>query len=681
MDKDVEVALIGASGVVAAALIGLVATLLSARPRRDNVPDRAGRGAEPRESRVGLLRPLAAAVGRRRTVVAVSLVTTAVLALAMLVVLVVSQPRTCGTFAPVVVNSSTEKDEVLTALAETYSRRPKPVNGVCATITVEKNNSGDAERALVEGWGTDRTQGRTFPDVWLPTSSMWVKLYQAQSHRDPDLPTPSITRSPLVIALPKSIAKAMDWPNATLSWKQLQTMVMATGSLHNPGLPAGQPFVLNKDNPKYSTSGLASLVAEYYAASRQTNHDLAGSIAGRKGDPSGINDITNYVRSLETGAKLSHDVFDVLRDQGQRDMDGVPLKDFGGIVMEEQLVYLYNSMHSKVFQFGKPSSLREPLYIFYPSDGILDMDHPYVVLSHDANVRNAAESFRRFLIEEPQQKTFMQWGFRHVATNQLSADAGRVMNASEAALPSYWEQPSSDVLTYIHSGIDDFLARRARVLLVLDVSGSMKDPGTEAKTKIELMKDAVVAALSMLNPNDEVGLGVFADAYRYIQKIAPLATTRQQLVDEIRNPRLVYAGGNTALYATTRAAFDRMNKIPTSTDWVNAIVLLTDGHDNLSADKKNKNAENEALERLKADLSGAERKVPIYTIGFGISKSPLDKCDVNGVKANSDDPDYDLVAIQALAGIAEASGGSCYNAARDQASYINDVFVHVFQHF
>ena len=51
--------------------------------------------------------------------------------------------------------------------------------------------------------------------------------------------------------------------------------------------------------------------------------------------------------------------------------------------------------------------------------------------------------------------------------------------------------------------------KEARVLLVLDISGSMGDPATDDATKLDLAKEAAVSALDQFKDADEVGLWVF----------------------------------------------------------------------------------------------------------------------------------------------------------------------------
>jgi Ca-activated chloride channel homolog len=646
MDKEVMIALIGACATVVAALIGLVTV-----QRHNSAPTRSPGDKRPRRG----WRPT-------RNVRAVALVGVVVVALGVMIVAVWSSSAGCRTFVPLTVTSSTEKDELLDELAREYVQRAQAQDGYCAQVTVSPVSSGDAMEGLVQGWGTtDYTNGKPPPQVWMPTSSMWVRQYEKL--RNLNQPYSSVTRSQVVIAVPRSIALALGWPGKTLSWKDLRDLATnAEPWKLYPGLPAGEPFKLRKDNPKYSTSGLASTVAAYYAGAKQLG--LGGGLA----EAVAHEGVVSFVRSLESGMEYTHDAMDQLAEIGRHDQQGTVLKYLSGIVMQEELVYLYNARDSEVFRGDRPNTLHEPLHVFYPQDGLLELDHPYAVLSRDSAVEAAAESFRRYLMDERQQQRFLDRGFRDARTNELSAAARTTMNIPSGPLPRYTEVPPAEPLIRILSDIDR-LRRKARVLLVLDVSGSMREAVGGAKPKIDLVKDAVKAALRQLNPNDEVGLMVFSDRRELKVDIGPLATVLPRLnaaVDQMT------PSGNTALYDTIRAATERMAGAR-EVGWVNAVVVLTDGADTAYPGRE---AEARALAKLTADLQQRELTVPVFTIGFGLNVSTKLDCE----SLDGEDPEP-REAREALQAISSASYGSCFNAAATSPTYINKVFVDVFRHF
>ena len=89
--------------------------------------------------------------------------------------------------------------------------------------------------------------------------------------------------------------------------------------------------------------------------------------------------------------------------------------------------------------------------------------------------------------------------------------------------------------------------KKARVLLVMDVSGSMgdeADPDT-GDTKLDLAKRAAIAALGEFNPEDEVGLRIFSTDisnreptdYRDVVDIGPMSAQPVGAREQHRAPR------------------------------------------------------------------------------------------------------------------------------------------------
>ena len=140
--------------------------------------------------------------------------------------------------------------------------------------------------------------------------------------------------------------------------------------------------------------------------------------------------------------------------------------------------------------------------------------------------------------------------------------------------------PAPPVLAAIKASFAE-LRKRARVLIVLDVSGSMgADVGTAGRTKLELARSAASTALDAFAKDDEVGLWVFSSnagggrtPYAELVPIAPISQGKAQLQKTLAG---LVPGGGTALYATTREAQKEMR---TAFDpaRINAVVLLTDG--------------------------------------------------------------------------------------------------------
>ena len=111
------------------------------------------------------------------------------------------------------------------------------------------------------------------------------------------------------------------------------------------------------------------------------------------------------------------------------------------------------------------------------------------------------------------------------------------------------------------------MRKRARVLLVLDVSGSMEGD------KLREVKAAAIAVLDVFAPDDEIGLWSFASD---IHRLNPMNLVGPQRAQLARSINALEAAGGTALY---RATNDAVREVQGTWDpaRINAVVLLTDG--------------------------------------------------------------------------------------------------------
>ncbi len=131
--------------------------------------------------------------------------------------------RACGDGGvTLTVAVSSEKAELLRKMAGAYSGRE--VDGRCVDVVVNSKASGEAMQALARGW--DKRVDGPRPDVWTPASTGWISLLQ-QRVEDGDraglvaAENPTIAKSPLVIAMPEPMAKALGWPAKKIGWSDV----------------------------------------------------------------------------------------------------------------------------------------------------------------------------------------------------------------------------------------------------------------------------------------------------------------------------------------------------------------------------------------------------------------------------------------------------------------------------
>ncbi len=515
---------------------------------------------------------------------------------------------------PLKVTASSEKAALLAAIAGDYNRAQQSVDGACVQVQVTSKASGGAAEALARGWD-ERVDGPR-PDVWSPASSSWsVLLRQRTAAQDkgdlvPD-ETPSIAQTPLVIAMPKPMAEALGWPAKPLGWADVLSLTRDTRGWGGRGHAEWGAFKLGKTNPEFSTSGLNATIGAYFAATGRSSDLTARNVADPK--------VVAYIRQLESSVVHYGDTtLTFLENLYSAAEAGRGLTYISAVTVEEKSVWDYNQGNPSgdPATLGKRGKPRVPLVAVYPKEGTLLSDNPYVVLTAewvDAAKQKAAQAFLGYVREPAQQKRFTDAAFR-------SADGkpGAALSRDNGLLPdvrlSVIDPPAPAVLDQVARSWGQ-LRKRARVLMVIDVSGSMNGtvPGGGG-TKLELAKQAASGAVKRLAPDDELGLWTFSTPLggqsEPWTELVPTGSVRSVLPSFQSKVDGLVADGGTALYATTRAA---VRRVQSSFDRsrINAVVLLTDG--------KNEYPEDNDLGRLIGDLGGEETdtSVRVFPVAYG----------------------------------------------------------------
>lgn len=556
--------------------------------------------------------------------------------------------RPTGDCVPLVVNSSTEKDDLLRDLAGRYNAAGREVDGRCGNVSVYGLTSGTAMEALAGEW--NKQEGGPYPQVWTPTSSLWVGQLAQRGRGDLVVGEPeSITNSVLTIAMPRQMADVVRERFPDPGWQSV--LDLAQGNWAALGRPDWGEFVLGRDNPHLSTSGLAATIAIYHAAAGEPDAITAAQLDDAN--------VRSFVHGVESA--VSHygdDATKFMRQMYDEDRKSPRVPYLSAIVVQEQLAFQYN----KGAPGGGPEQMDDngpphsPLVALNPAEGTFELDHPYVVLSSASGLQRAiADDFREFLLEPEQQRLFAQVGFRGL-NGRADDDLADTLGLPDHERPELIEPPSP---TVIKAMLDswDAARRRARVLVVLDVSNSMNEQanpsvttGDGAKTKMALLRPAVLRGLDWLADDDEVGLWTFSSGspkpYTVQVPISRVSDVRERFTQVVKTVR---ANGNTALYQTTREAH-RLMLDRADPNRINAIVLLTDG-ENSPADVAGRKAMLSEVDSTRHDTS-----IRIFTIPYG--------------------KDAD---VETLSSIAALSKAITYDAS-DPVD-INKVFVSVFSNF
>ncbi|MEO6626982.1 MAG: extracellular solute-binding protein, partial [Aquihabitans sp.] len=311
---------------------------------------------------------------------------------------------------------------------------------------------------------------------------------------------------------------------------------------------------------------------------------------------------------------------------------------------------------------------RIPLVAVYPKEGTLYSDSPLYVLDApwvDAAEKAAAKKFIDFAQQPDSQRQALKYGFR---PGNPDVAVGTPITKANGVDPN---QPSTLLQVPTPPVMIDLLnkwqeqRKGARVLLVLDVSGSMREPADQddpdGPTKLDLAKSAAISALDQFKKDDLVGLRIFTtnlgpnqdQDFLDLLDIQPISANREALANKIRDQ---FPQNGTPLYSVTKSSYDEMvaGYDPTR---INAVVLLTDGQNDEDDGIDDQQQFTQLLSTLRKGTEGESSKpIRIFPIRYGKAAD-----------------------LDTLKQIAEASNAAAYDASNPKT--INKVFEAVISNF
>ena len=513
---------------------------------------------------------------------------------------------------------SSEKIALLTDLANEFNDSGAEVDGECVFVRPRSVASGNAADLIGRGWPDPEVNGEP-PVIWSPAASGWGAIVNQRSGKTLAPAGTPFMLTPLVIAMPEKMAKALGWPNQQIGFSDIVALANDPEGWASKGHPEWGPFRLGKTNPNYSTSGLNFTVAEYYAAVNKTS----GLSVEDLSRPEAIEFTTNIESAVVHYGDIT---MTFLNNWFATDARGTSLTYASAVAVEEKSVIDYNKGNPDgVLSPGEtPRVPREKLVSIYPKEGTLFSDNPFIILDTewvDANEKAAATLFRDYVQTPENQKRVLEFGFRPYNPDVALGDPITLANGADPNQPqAELEVPAPNVLVGI---LDSWaqLRKEARVLLVLDVSGSMGEPVGDGKTRLDLAKAAAVSSLKQFKDTDEVGLWVFSTDlggphpnYREEVPVGPIGENRELIAQRIEDQFPVQG---TPLYDVTEEAYQTMLDTYDPTK-INAVVLLTDGENDDGNIDDDKQQFSDLIKLLQSGSEGAtSRPVRLFTISYG----------------------------------------------------------------
>ena len=553
---------------------------------------------------------------------------------------------------------SSEKIALLTELAQEFNgSADAAVDGRCVFVRPRSVASGLAATLIPQGWPNPEANGEP-PVIWSPAASGWAGIVNEKAGQELAPAGTPFMLTPLVIAMPRPMAEALGWPQESIGFADLVPLANDPEGWASVGHPEWGPFRLGKTNPNYSTSGLNFTIAEYYAATGKTSgltvEDLARPAA------------VEFASQIESSVVHYGDItMTFLNNWFAADERNTSLTYTSVVAVEEKSVIDYNLGNPDgVLSPGEePRIPRVPLVAIYPEEGTLYSDNPFIVLDTewvDADEKAAAALFEEYVQQPANQEKVMEFGFRPNNPSVALADPIVTANGVDPTQPTAELQvPSPEVLVGILESWAE-LRKEARVLLVLDISGSMGEPAGDGRTRLDLAQEAAISALDQFKATDDVGLWVFSTELggadpnvRELVPLGPIGEQRDVLAEQIAAQ---FPTNGTPLYDVTEKAYESM--VATyDPEKINAIVLLTDGENDDGIPDDDDQQFADLIEALQAGSEGSSSQpVRLFTISYGETA--------------------DVITLRA---ISQATQAATYNASNPAT--INQVFTAVISNF
>jgi Ca-activated chloride channel family protein len=242
------------------------------------------------------------------------------------------------------------------------------------------------------------------------------------------------------------------------------------------------------------------------------------------------------------------------------------------------------------FNIERSNELTFPLAFIFPAGGTIWADHPYCILDNAEWVTDeqaeAAQIFLDYLLAREQQEMAIDNYLRPLDTNIALHAPMNLENGTDPGVTPDTVAPLPSPDANISAAVIDLFnitKRKATILIVLDVSGSMEGE------RIRTARDATVEFLSRLDANDEVGLLIFHDNVNELSPVTRVGDVGEGLSQRVAE---LIAGGNTALYEAVCQAIETTTTLQAKDTAAGetrlyGIILLSDGEDTMGTVTEN----------------------------------------------------------------------------------------------
>lgn len=471
-----------------------------------------------------------------------------------------------------------EKESWIKEVTDTFNlEKHKLSNGKVIQVTAIPMGSGEAMQELLEG--------KRQAHLCSPASAAFIKLANAEFFETTGNnligDTQPLVRSPVVIAMWRPMAEELGWGKRPIGWAEIMNIADQPEGWAYYNHPEWGKFKFGHTHPKFSNSGLISLLAEVYAGSGKTKDLTVADVNS--------SDVRHYVDSVEKSIVhygSSTGFF------GKKMFSQGPEFLSAAVLYENLVIESYDPKYQLPF----------PIVAIYPKEGTFWSDHPVGIVEREwvtKEHRQAANVYINYLLARPQQQKAMAYGFRPADYNiplTSPIDEEHGINPKEPV--AQLEVPSASIIQEILTLWNE-RKKHSNVVLALDISGSMKG------AKLINARVGAVRFLDALGDADNVSLLTFNHRLNWLARGLSLRTDRQPVKKKIKN---LFASGNTALYDTIADAHQYLEQHP-QLEKIAAVVVLSDGQDTSSKIQ---------LEELIREVQLTEtNSIFIFLVGYG----------------------------------------------------------------
>ncbi|MCA0457038.1 MAG: VWA domain-containing protein [Chloroflexi bacterium] len=464
-----------------------------------------------------------------------------------------------------------------------YANGAKPIWMVDPTNGAG-GSSGTVMQGIINAIIAPNNQNVAKPVIFSPSVSHWLALANERSGRQLfDLANSQPTaNAPVVMAIWESRLQAIrdKVGYEDIGWEELLQVLNSENGWCDYGIPDCRRTVFyGHTDPRISSTGLSTLISEFYAAAR------ANGFTGRILSDDQVDDeaVQEGVRNIETLIRHYSSRTTEFKEyiaQGPQFLDFVALE-------ENDLIFINEGKT----QYKPP----EKLVALYPKEGTFWHEHPFGIVNADwvtQEQKDAAAIFTQYVLLPAQQEMIMAEGFRPVNQDvQLAfpfvAENGVTVEGPKTVL----DVPSADVIVAIQQSWS-VVKKQADITLIIDTSGSMND-----EDKIGQAKAAAQRFIAEMDPNNRVSLVTFSDNIIEQVRLGTLETVKTELTEDINRLR---ADGGTALFDAMASVLEEVNT-DTASERIRAVVVLSDGADTASSTELNQVLR--AIEASRSDLN------------------------------------------------------------------------------